>query len=192
MDEAQPNDAVIGGPPEASLSLLDFNAWIAYQLDSWTAWTEPNGEDWLTWPTMNERFPTIGQLFVHGFSPLHRYADQVAGDEPADDSHLHADSWVAVRTWAELCLERHRTVCAALRAGDAARMVRFQTRSAGELHVTIAECLTHACTHCFWHLGGIAQMLRLGGTAPPQHSDLIFWAAERHALLARDLLAEHE
>jgi uncharacterized damage-inducible protein DinB len=192
MDQLQTPDAVIGGPPEASLSLLDFNAWIGYQLERWIEWSEPNGEDWLSWPTLNERFPTIGQLFVHAFSPLHRYADQVAGAEPADDSHLHADSWVAVRTWAQLCLERHRSVCAGLPLGDATRMVRFQTRSAGELHVTIAECLTHACTHCFWHLGGIAQMLRLGGTAPPQGSDLIFWAAQRHKLLARDPLAEQE
>jgi uncharacterized damage-inducible protein DinB len=190
MDQPQTTDAVIGGPPEASLSLLDFNAWIGYQLDKWVEWTEANGEDWLTWPTLNERYPTIGQLFIHSFSPLHRYSDQVVGAEPADDTQLHADSWVAVQLWARLCLERHREVCGGLKTGDAARMVRFQTRTVGELHVTIGECLTHACTHCFWHLGGIAQMLRLAGTTPPQHSDLIFWASERHKLLDRDPLAE--
>ena len=192
MKQPQPTDAVIGGPPEASLSLLDFNAWIGYQLEKWIEWAEESDKDWLSWPTQNERFPTIGHLFIHCFSPMHRYADQVAGDEPTDDSQMHADSWIAIQMWARQCLDRHRDVCASLRPGDAARMVRFQTRNAGELHVTIAECLTHACTHCFWHLGGIAQMLRLGGSVPPQRSDMIFWAAQRHALLDRDPLAEQE
>jgi uncharacterized damage-inducible protein DinB len=175
---------VIGGSPEMSLSLLDFNTWIGYQLDSWIDWAEGQGEDWLAWPTLNERNPKFGHLFIHAFSPMHRYADQVVGDEPADDSHLNADSWIAVQMWARQCLGRHRDVCAGLQVGEAERMVRFMTRTVGELHVSIGECLTHSCTHCFWHLGGMAHMLRLGGIAPPQHSDLIFWAAERHAMLA--------
>jgi uncharacterized damage-inducible protein DinB len=190
MDQTLPTETPSNYLYEASLSLLEFNAWIGYQLDSWTAWSERNGEDWLTWPTQNERWPTIGHLFVHAFSPLHRYADQVAGVEPADDSHLHADSWVAVQIWARQCLERHREVCAGLEPGEAARLVVFKTRTAGDLHATIGECMTHACTHCFWHLGGIAHMLRLGGVEPPQRSDLIFWAAERHALLQQEPLAE--
>jgi len=180
--DATLTDAPGSNAPEMSLSLLELNTWISYQLDQWVAWTEQQGEDWLSWPSLNERNPTLGHLFIHAFSPMHRYADQVIGQPPADDAQLHADSWVAIQLWARQCLARHREVCTGLAAGEAARMVRFQTRTVGELHVSVGECMTHACTHCFWHLGGIAHMLRLGGTtAPPQHSDLIFWAAQLHA-----------
>lgn len=182
---AELTGSAIGGPPAASLSLLDLSSWIGYQLDNWNVWAESRDEDWLTWPTTNERWPTLGHLFIHACSPLHRYADQVLGEPPADDSALLPTGWIAVYTWAQQCRRRHYDVCAGLTLEQAGHRVRFLTRSAGEIDVTVAEALTHACTHCFWHLGGVSHLLRLGFTEPPQRSDLILWAADRHKLLAR-------
>jgi uncharacterized damage-inducible protein DinB len=183
MDSIPDAGPVIGGPSAASLSLLDLSAWIGYQLEQWAAWAESRDEEWLTWPTLNERYPTLGNLYIHAFSPLHRYADQVVGDDPADDTGLNIHAWIAVHTWAQQCQQRHYSVCAGLALDDATRMIHFRTRSAGVLYVSVGEALTHACTHCFWHLGGIAHLLRLAGTAPPQGSDMILWAARRHDLL---------
>jgi uncharacterized damage-inducible protein DinB len=52
----------------------------------------------------------------------------------------------------------------------------FKTRSAGILAVTKGLALTHAATHCVWHLGGIVHLLRSKNIEPPQRSDLIFLA----------------
>jgi uncharacterized damage-inducible protein DinB len=163
---------------DSALSLVELSDWIGDVVTRWVAWSTDRDSEWLLWPTGNERFSTLGHLFIHAFSPMHRYADQVVGVEPADDSHINAHSWVALTTWAHQCQQRHREVSAML--GDAAgQVVDFHTRSAGVLQVSAAEALTQAVTHCYWHLGGVSHMLRLGGIAPPGGGDFIQWAAAR-------------
>jgi uncharacterized damage-inducible protein DinB len=161
-------------------TLAELSAWIGGVLDSWEAWMTSRDSEWLLWPTENERFPTIGHYFVHAVSPMHRYCDQLDGHDPADDSHINVHSWIAVSTWARQCQQRHHATCLALEPRIASTVVQFQTRSAGPLAVSAGEALLHAMTHCYWHLGGISHMLRLGHVAPPGHGDFIFWAASKH------------
>lgn len=164
------------------IELLELNGWLASQLEGWRAWAaERSDATWLSLPTGNERFATCGELFRHAFTPLRRYSDQAAGREPADDSGIDPADWAALLTWANDCLEHHRQCSAALDPAAAEEVLEFKTRSAGVIHVSRRLALAHAATHCFWHLGGIAQLLRHGGTAPPQRSDLIFYAAAQFA-----------
>ena len=110
----------------------------------------------------------------HAFTPLHRYSDQIAGVEPLDDSSIPIDDWSALSHHAWVCLRRHRGVCAEVAPSDWQRVIEFKTRSAGILRVSAALALTHAATHCVWHLGGVAHLLRSQGVEPPSRSDLIF------------------
>ena len=89
------------------------------------------------WPTNNPAWPELGALFIHAFSPLHRYADRVAGIEPADDSGLNTGAWVAIHAWAQQCLRRHYEVSANLPADELGRVIRFITRSGGEFEVSV-------------------------------------------------------
>jgi uncharacterized damage-inducible protein DinB len=160
------------------VELLELNDWLSTQLNNWQDWAAAqDSADWLSTPTGNERFSTIGELFRHAFSPLHRYSDQAAHSDPVDDSHVDPDKLDALLDWARVCLARHRDVIAAVSLDSGHETLIFRTRSAGELHVPSRMALAHAALHCFWHLGGIAQLLRVNGITPPQRSDLIFWAA---------------
>lgn len=166
------------------ISLMEMNGWLTAQLAAWRAWAaDQPGSDWLTIASGNERFTDCGTLFRHAFSPLHRYSDQAVASEPVDDSHVDPADWEALSAWAETCLARHREVCADLERQPERGIepLVFRTRSAGELCVERRLALAHAATHCFWHLGGIAQLLRARGIAPPQRSDLIFFGARLSA-----------
>lgn len=161
------------------ITLLELNGWLQSQLDGWLSWAEEAGDrSWLALPTGNERFPTVGTLFRHAFTPLHRYSDQAASAEPVDDSAIDPADWAQLSAWAATCLARHHSVCSGLDATQADHPLSFATRSAGTLTVPRRIALTHATTHCFWHLGGIAHLLRANGIAPPQRSDLIFYASK--------------
>ena len=78
--------------------------------------------------------------------------------------------------------------CARTQAGRAVNMVRLR-RQRGRAARDSRRVHDARLHHCFCH-SRYAQMLRLGGKVPPQRSDLIFWAADRHSLLDRDPLAE--
>jgi uncharacterized damage-inducible protein DinB len=161
----------------AGIELLELNDWLDRQLAAWDAWAaERTDEAWLALPTGNERFPTVGELYRHCFSPLLRYSAQAAENPPPDDSHIDPRSWAALHGWAVEALGNHRTVCSSVTRENADAVLPFTTRSAGVLSVTRRMALAHAATHCFWHLGGIAHLLRLSGIAPPQRSDLLFYA----------------
>jgi uncharacterized damage-inducible protein DinB len=163
----------------AGIELLELNDWLASQLAAWQEWAAERREQrWLELETGNERFPTCGALFRHAFTPLRRYAAQAAGNPPPDDSHVDPSDWQQLAAWAGESLAVHRDVCAGLTAAQADEVLGFVTRSAGTLAVARRMALAHAATHCFWHLGGIAQLLRASGTAPPQRSDLIFYAGQ--------------
>lgn len=164
----------------AGIDLGELNAWLEAQLEQWAAWTESAGSfAWLQLPTGNPRFPSCGELFRHAFTPLRRYSAQTLGQAPPDDSHVPATDWAALAAWARDCLAEHRNAVDSLAPEQAVETFVFQTRSAGELRVEVRMALAHAATHCFWHLGGIAQLLRAAGHAPPQRSDLIFWAVQQ-------------
>lgn len=150
--------------------------WLARLLEQWDAWAAPRNPEWLGLPTGNPAFPAIGDFMRHAFTPLHRYSDQVLGAEPFDDSALDSRDWAALKSHAKACLARHAEACTATTGSDWARQIEFRTRSAGILKVGTADALTHAATHCVWHLGGVAHLLRAAGIEPPQRSDLIFMA----------------
>jgi|GEM_PF-4251360 len=161
------------------ISALELNGWLAWQLDKWAIWAENREPAWLATPTGNPNWPAVGELFVHAFTPLHRYADQLAGKEPVDYPQLPAADWPAILAWAKECLARHEAVCADVMPERGIDIFEFATRAAGEYSVPVRLALSHAATHCYWHLGGIAQLLRARGIDPPQGSDLLFWASEQ-------------
>jgi uncharacterized damage-inducible protein DinB len=167
------------------MDLLAYNAWLAYQLELWNEWARSRDDvAWLALPTGNPTFPTAAAMLAHAFTPLHRYSDQVLGVEAIAPPTLDA-GWPPLHAWAQTCLGRHAQACTAVLA-DPQRVVDFKTRSAGILTATAGIALTHAATHCFWHLGGVAHLLRAAGIAPPQHSDLIFWAGSRRDATAKE------
>lgn len=159
---------------EAILALSD---WIAYQLGNWEEWAREKDGGWLGISTGNPAFPTLGYFFRHAFSPLHRYCDQIDGVEPVDDGGIDPADWSALTAWAWRCTGRHRDCLLGLGPAWLDRPLRFKTRSAGELEVTLGGALMHAATHCTWHLGGMSHLLRSHGIAPPARSDLILWLA---------------
>lgn len=161
-----------------AISALDLNAWLGWQLDHFNAWHATVETDWLRLPTGNAGFPVLASLVDHAFTPLHRYSDQVLGEEPVAPESLAQAAWPQLYAWAKVCLARHRAACQAA-APDPQRRVPFKTRSAGVLTVSANYALVHAATHCLWHLGGIVHLLRQAGIAPPQKSDLLFWALEQ-------------
>ncbi len=150
------------------------SGWLEYQLAGWDAWATPRDQSWLRIESGNPAFPQIGSFMRHAFTPLHRYSDQVAGADPIDDVGVSIEDWSALSTHAWACLMRHREVCSSVSVSDWPRIIEFKTRSAGILKVSTALALTHAATHCVWHLGGVAHLLRSRGTEPPSRSDLIF------------------
>ncbi|MCC7478144.1 hypothetical protein IT575_06760 [bacterium] len=154
--------------------LSALNAWLDYQLGRWELWARERDNSWLGLPSGNPAFPTMGHFMRHAFTPLHRYSDQIAGSDPLDDSTVATDDWHVLIAHAKACIDRHREVCSSQQPEDFSRMVEFKTRSAGILHKSRGLALTHAATHCVWHLGGVAHMLRSQGIEPPGRSDLIF------------------
>ena len=159
------------------LELLELNDWLTSQLATWKTWGEGRDPAWLELPTGNERFETLGELFRHCFTPLHRYSATAIAQTPPDDSHISPSDWPALLKWAAAGLEQHRAACAAQTPESAETVMTFQTRSAGPITLRARHALAHAGTHCFWHLGGIAQLLRRADIAPPQKSDLLWYAA---------------
>ncbi len=149
--------------------------WIARQYERWLAWAEAQGPAWLTLPTGNPRFPTCGHIFVHAFTPMHRYADMAQGAPPVDDAGVDCTDWPTVAAWVRRCFTRYQDALATLTPERASKIVEFPTRSAGVFKVSAGGFFFHACTHCFWHLGGLAALLRREGINPPPASDLLFW-----------------
>jgi uncharacterized damage-inducible protein DinB len=160
------------------LELMELNAWLTSQQAEWKAWGADRDAAWLELPTGNERFPTLGAMFRHAFTPLHRYSAQAIAATPPDDAHIGTSDWQALIEWAETGLTSHRGACAVQTADTAEQVHTFQTRSAGPIAIQARLALAHAATHCFWHLGGIAHLLRREGIAPPQRSDLLWFGAE--------------
>lgn len=158
----------------SGLHLPAFSAWLEYQLRGWDDWAAARDNGWLALGSGNERFPSIGHFMRHAFTPLHRYSDQIAGAEPLEDEAVGVDNWPALSSHAWACLRRHRQVVESIGESDFGLVLEFRTRSAGVLRVNNAIALTHAATHCAWHLGGVAHLLRSKGIEPPQRSDLIF------------------
>jgi len=177
MDSTSPRAA----PLEAAavLPLADLHAWLWYQYKHWCSWAAERDAAWLSLPTGNPTLPTLSRLFGHAFTPLHRFADQVLGVEPLSPPDLSSADWPTLLAWAECCLARHREACRAALHSDPASIVSLTTRTAGILQVRVNHGLAHAATHCVWHLGGIAHLLRAAGIEPPQRSDMLFWAAEQ-------------
>jgi uncharacterized damage-inducible protein DinB len=163
------------------VEVTELNEWLGSQLEAWDVWAKTSTNSWFALPTGNERFPDLGQMFRHAFTPLHRYSDQALASDPADDSDIPTDAWPPLYDWAEKCLARHREACDRLEADRANEVLEYRTRSAGNFNVTRRHALTHAATHCFWHLGGIAHLLRSQRIPPPQHSDFLFFAAKLNA-----------
>ncbi|MBN2080807.1 hypothetical protein JW859_01235 [bacterium] len=161
------------------ISALELNAWLVWQLDKWAIWAENREPAWLATPTGNPDWPELNGMFVHAFTPLHRYADHLAGDEPVEYPQLPPADWPAALAWARRCLARHEQVASDLLPERGLELFEFKTRVAGTFTVPVRLALSHAATHCFWHLGGIAQLLRARGIDPPQGSDLLFWASEQ-------------
>lgn len=157
------------------LTHVQLAAWLTEQLASWLKWAGNRDSTWLSLPTGNPRFPSCGHIFAHAFTPLHRYADQLAGVPPVDDNDLDCADWATLSAWAQTCLERYEAVCEKLTVDEATRQHDFLTRSAGTIRASVGGTLFHAGTHCFWHLGGLAHLLRREGNDPPQRSDLLFW-----------------
>jgi uncharacterized damage-inducible protein DinB len=160
------------------LVIQGLNEWIAYQLRNWQDWARERDASWLGLATGNEKFPTLGHLFQHAFSPLRRYTDQAAGLPPTDDAHISAADWTQLTAWAWECLNAHRDLLLGFEPGWLDRPLEFTTRGAGVLRATVGGALTHAATHCVWHLSGTAHLLRSQGIAPPGRSDLLFWLAD--------------
>ena len=163
----------------AGLPLADLHAWLWYQFKLWRDWTAENGDGWLAMPTGNPTFPTLGRLFGRAFTPLHRFSDQALGAEPITPPDFSAADWPALQAWAERCLARDREACRAALVSDPTRTLHLKTRSAGELTVRMNHGLAHAAMHCYWHLAGVTHLLRAAGIEPPQHTDLLFWAAKQ-------------
>jgi uncharacterized damage-inducible protein DinB len=162
----------------SQIELSELNGWLTSQLSGWEAWAGEAGTDWLKLDTGNERFPTVGELFRHAFSPLRRFTFDANG-RPADDSAVDATDWKALLGWARMSLELHREACLLLLPDTADEILELTLRSGAQLRIRRRLALAHGATHCFWHLGGIAHLLRHAGIAPPQRSDLLFFAAEQ-------------
>ena len=168
--------------PELGISLDSMRSWISWQLDHWVAWSaEQPDERWLEVETGNEKWPTVGRMLIHAFSPVRRYAERTLGEEPFDDSGLKSDNFAELSGFARECLAIHANAAARFTAEQGRTLTKYQTRSAGEWTITAEEAFVHSLTHCFWHLGGLVQLLRSRGIAPPSGNDLIFYAATMHA-----------
>lgn len=152
--------------------------WLYWQLESWNSWAATRDPGWLALPTGNSGFPDLRIMLAHAFTPLHRYSDQALGVDPIAPPDMSAASWHELYGWGATCLKRYAQAVLAVSTAAPEAIVNFQTRSAGVLHVKARLALAHAATHCFWHLGGVAHLLRQAGLEPPQRSDLIFWARE--------------
>lgn len=163
----------------AVLTIADLHAWLEYQLEVWRQWGAGRDGSCLVLPTGNHQFPTLGELFQHAFSPLHRYSDQVLGEPPITPPEIAPNNWPALLSWAEHCVARHAEACDVALHRPAAATIAFQTRSAGTRTLRLNHALAHAVTHCFWHLGGVVHLLRAAGHEPPQHTDLLFWAEKQ-------------
>ena len=163
----------------SGVNLIELNDWLDSQLNTWDAWAKTSTHSWTSLSTGNERFPDLGLMFRHAFTPLHRYSDQALASDPADDSSVETSEWQPLYDWARTCLSRHREACLQLDPTRVDEMLEYRTRSAGSFRVSRRHALTHAATHCFWHLGGIAHLLRAQSIPPPQHSDFLFFAGQR-------------
>jgi uncharacterized damage-inducible protein DinB len=162
----------------SSIKLLDLNAWLSYQLELWREWAAQRDRQWLALPTGNPTFGSIGQMFAHAFTPLDRFAGQTQGEEPQQYPEFVNPSWSELTDWAQQCIERHREACLAT-AADADRDFNYVSRSSGTFMIPVWLGLAQGATHCAWHLGGLAHLLRFQGVEPPQRSDLLFGAFER-------------
>jgi uncharacterized damage-inducible protein DinB len=160
-----------------AITAVELNDWLAWQLERLDAWQATVDPAWLRIETGNPAFPVLAALLDHAYSPVHRYSDRVLGVEPVTPESLAQAAWPEIHAWAKICLARHREACLAAEQ-DAERLLQLPTRSMGTLTVSVRHALAQAATHCLWHLAGIAHLLRQAGIAPPQTSELIFWAAE--------------
>ena len=167
--------------PSIGISVDTLRSWISWQLDIWEDWAAQQAdESWLKVETGNTNHPDVARMLLHAFGPVRRYAERILGSEPFDDSGLDVDNFEVLAGFARECLAIHANAQQKFSAEEARVETKYQTRSAGEWTITAEEAFTHSLTHCFWHLGGIVQLLRSRGIAPPQRSDLIFFAAQQH------------
>lgn len=155
--------------------------WLLYQLEAWCKWAAGRDEAWIQHPTGNERHPTLGRLFLHAWTPMHRYADQMLGSVRADAPDPPPEDFTGLDAWAGQCLQRFEEAARLLPALADRSPRTYLTRSAGELKATPYEVLMHAALHCIWHLAGLAHLLRQAGIAPPPNLDLILFANLRHS-----------
>jgi uncharacterized damage-inducible protein DinB len=180
VEEEQGMTQAFNSGPELGISVASLRGWIGWQLDKWVTWAEAQPDAaWLAVETGNTGHPTVGAMLVHAFSPIRRYAERTLGQEPFDDSAVRSFEFEEFAEFARECLAIHARAAAGFAAIDARQPTKYMTRSAGEWTVTAEEAFVHSLTHCFWHLGGIAQLLRSHGIAPPQFSDLLFFCAEQ-------------
>lgn len=167
--------------PSIGISVQTLRDWISWQLGIWEAWAEEQpDEKWLQLETGNANHPTVSRMLLHAFGPVRRYAERILGSEPIDESGLEIDSFADLAGFARECLAIHANAEATFDTEQARTETPYQTRSAGIWTITAEEAFVHSLTHCFWHLGGIVQLLRSREIAPPQRSDLIFYAAGLH------------
>lgn len=164
----------------AALELADLNHWLKRQLEIWNAWAAERDEDWLGLDTGNQRWPTAGDLLLHAFTPLHRYADRVLDAKAADPPEAgDGPGWDYFRDWGRRCAERHRQAIAQLDPAAPTALVELDTQSMGRVQARATRCLAHAATHAAWHLGGLTHLLRKAGIEPPQRCDLLYWAVDQ-------------
>ena len=165
--------------PQIGISLPTLRGWIGWQLDKWEAWAQQQPDArWMEIPTGNENWPTAGRLFIHAFGPVRRYAERILGTEPFNDRELQVAEFSELAAFARECLAISANAAAEFEVQQARTESSFRTRSGSEWVITSEEAFVHSLTHCFWHLGGISQLLRANGIAPPQWSDLIVYATE--------------
>lgn len=167
----------LSGSPGIDLLL----GWLAYLRQAWRTWAEGRDASWIERPTGNETFATLGRLYLHAWTPMHRYADQMLGSERADAPNPPPQDIEGLDAWAGQCLARFEQALRLLPTLSDQAPRTYQTRSAGELKATPYEVLTHAALHCAWHLAGISHLLRQAGIAPPPRMDLIHYANLRHS-----------
>ena len=159
------------------LSFRELLAYVAEETDRWHAWLREQDPALLDLPFGEGSRATVRDLLVHIFAVERRYADRLLGDPVTPYEGLPRDTVDGIFSIHHDARERLARFIDGATPEEWARVLTFETITAGTLSASARKIVAHAMMHGVRHWAQIATALRQAGHPQPWMHDLLASAA---------------
>ncbi len=145
------------------ISFLELLGYEEEEVERWRHWFQKQTQKVLEVPIGEGETATVRGLLVHIFNVEQRYADRLLGLPPTPYESLRTSSLEQIFEIGAAAREKLRRFLARATEEEFARVVTFETRSAGTPSASKRKIAAHAILHGVRHWAQIATALRQRG-----------------------------